>query len=247
MAGDWVASLLSVGLLGTALSAGQPMRADLVVTDVSVVQTGGALRITDVVANRGHRSAPPTTASYALGQIRIGRRSVPRLRPGQRSRRSQTLMIPHSLAPGSYRLRVCADATRQLREANEGNNCRAASQRINVTDHTPPGFAGLVGATTCIPGPAGGPTRFSYYALRWQPAVDDLTPASEIVYDIYQGTVSGAEDLTAPTYTSSAGATSFRTPLLPDDAAYYFIVRARDRAGNRDGNRLERLGMNLCV
>lgn len=40
--------------------------------------------------------------------------------------------------------------------------------------------------------------------------------------------------------------TTFVTPLLPDDETYYFVVRARDEAGNRDANDVERLGVNLC-
>ena len=85
------------------------------------------------------------------------------------------------------------------------------------------------------------------YGLQWQPATDDSTPASKIVYDIYQATAPGGEDFAKPTYTSDPGVTSFGTPPLPDDAAYYFVVRARDKAGNRDTNRVERVGMNLCV
>ena len=50
-----------------------------------------------------------------------------------------------------------------------------------------------------------------------------------------------------PTYTTGPGAVSFSTPLLPDDRAYYFVVRARDRAGNRDRNLVERRGTNLCL
>jgi hypothetical protein len=43
------------------------------------------------------------------------------------------------------------------------------------------------------------------------------------------------------------GATSFVTPPLPADKAAYFVVRARDKAGNRDSNTVEREGQNLCV
>jgi hypothetical protein len=43
------------------------------------------------------------------------------------------------------------------------------------------------------------------------------------------------------------GATSFVTPTLPDNGSYYFVVRARDAAGNRDTNTIERAGRNLCV
>jgi hypothetical protein len=39
----------------------------------------------------------------------------------------------------------------------------------------------------------------------------------------------------------------FTTPLLPTNTTYYFVVRARDRAGNRDANTIERMGVNICL
>ena len=113
-------------------------------------------------------------------------------------------------------------------------------------DRTPPTFAGLESATTCVPGPIGGGRTTSYH-LSWNPAKDNVTPSSKIVYDVYQATSAGSENFTAPTYTTPAGATSFDTPQLPTDKAVYFVVRARDRAGNRDSNTVERQGQNLCV
>ena len=113
-------------------------------------------------------------------------------------------------------------------------------------DNTPPTFAGLKSATTCIPGPIGG-GRTTSYTLTWDPATDNHTPSKKIVYDIYQATTSGAEDFSTPTYTTSPGATSFTTPPLPTDQTFYFVVRARDQAGNRDSNKVEREGQNLCL
>jgi hypothetical protein len=113
-------------------------------------------------------------------------------------------------------------------------------------DHTPPTFASLKSATTCIPGPIG-PGRSSSYHLRWNPATDNVTPSSKIVYDVYQAGKSGGENFSKPTYTTRPGATSFDTPPLPSTKAFYFVVRARDRAGNEDHNRVERRGVNLCL
>jgi hypothetical protein len=113
-------------------------------------------------------------------------------------------------------------------------------------DTVPPSFAGLVSATTCIPGPATTPPRSSSYHLSWRPAVDDRTPSRRIVYDIYQADKAGGEDFSRPTYTTAPGATSFDTPELPD-TGWWFVVRARDRAGNSDANGVERQGVNLCV
>jgi hypothetical protein len=73
-----------------------------------------------------------------------------------------------------------------------------------------------------------------------------VTPSSEIVYDVYQATSPGGENFSMPTYVTSAGATSFDTPQLPSEGTFYFVVRARDEAGNEDSNKVERQGQNLC-
>jgi hypothetical protein len=111
-------------------------------------------------------------------------------------------------------------------------------------DETPPTFAGLVSATTCVPGPIVG--LATSYTLRWEAASDNRTPSNRIVYDVYQAATPGGEDFSAPTYTTQPGETSFVTPPLPADKAAYFVVRARDRAGNSDANKVERAGENLC-
>jgi hypothetical protein len=120
-----------------------------------------------------------------------------------------------------------------------------ALARLASPDRTPPAFAGLKAATTCVPGPIEG--QSASYQLSWDPATDDVTPSKMIVYEIYQTTKPGGEDFSAPTYTVRHGATDFTTPPLPADQPFYFVVRARDRAGNRDSNPIEREGMNLCV
>jgi hypothetical protein len=113
-------------------------------------------------------------------------------------------------------------------------------------DRIPPTFAGLKSATTCIPGPIGGGRTTSYH-LSWDSATDNVTPSSKIAYDVYQASKPGGENFSTPTYSTQAGATSFDTPPLAADKSFYFVVRARDRAGNRDSNKVERQGQNLCV
>jgi hypothetical protein len=251
-----------VALPGMLPTGAQP-RPDLLETAISVgqrdVQAGRSLRVTDAVRNRGRATAARFTTGYYLsrdrargrGDLRVGGRSIGRLRPGATDRGSATARISASAIPGSYPLIACADDHDRIRESDELNNCRATKRIIRVTkpssaDRTPPSFSGLERAVTCIPGPLGGDRKSSYH-LSWGPATDDVTPASEIVYDIYQAITPGAEDFSKPTYTAPAGATSFSTPLLPVTKTYYFVVHARDVAGNRDRNRVERTGMNLCV
>lgn len=113
-------------------------------------------------------------------------------------------------------------------------------------DQIPPTFAGLKSATTCIPGPIGGGGTASYN-LNWDPATDNVSSSRQIVYDVYQANTSRGEDFATPAYTTRAGATSFTTPPLPTDQNFYFVVRARDQAGNSDSNTVEREGQNLCL
>jgi hypothetical protein len=120
------------------------------------------------------------------------------------------------------------------------------SAEAKGADHTPPSFAGLKSATTCIPGPIGG-GRTASYNLSWDPATDNVSPSKRIVYDVSQANTSGGEDFSTPTYTTSAGATSFTTPPLTTGQNFYFVVRARDQAGNSDSNTVEREGQNLCL
>jgi hypothetical protein len=126
-----------------------------------------------------------------------------------------------------------------------GGSASVALAGNATTDGTPPTFAGIESATTCVAGPTEG--QSAAYELRWSPATDDVTPSKKIVYDIYQATTSGGEDFSSPTYTTRHGHTTFTTPPLPADTVYYFVVRARDRAGNRDSNKVERQGVNLCA
>ena len=113
-------------------------------------------------------------------------------------------------------------------------------------DRTPPVFAGLKSATTCIPGPVGGDRTASYH-LVWAPARDNVTRPGRIVYAVYQAASPGGERFSRATYVTRPGATTFVTPPLPSTQTYYFVVRARDAAGNRDLNRRERRGVNLCL
>jgi hypothetical protein len=222
------------------------------------VPAGKSFRVTGTLRNAGRAAAPRSTTGYYLSrdQIRgrgdrlLARRSASSLAPGTTARQSVTMKVPTSTPARSYRVLACADDRHRVTEAKEQNNCRASTRTVRVTlpagDQTPPTFAGLKAATTCIPGPIG-PGRTGSYRLTWDPASDNVTPVGEIVYDIYQATASAGEDFSAPTYTTMPGAASFDTTPLASTKTYYFVVRARDQAGNRDPNKVERKGENLCV
>jgi hypothetical protein len=115
-----------------------------------------------------------------------------------------------------------------------------------VRDITPPTFAGLVSAVACTPG-AQRPGETTPFTLTWKPATDNVTPPSQIVYLVFLSTTPGGENFTQATWTTRPGVTSFRTPGLPSHGTFYFVVRARDRAGNVDRNMVERRGVDPCL
>ena len=102
---------------------------------------------------------------------------------------------------------------------------------ITPADTTAPTFAGVTGAAT---------VSSSAIALAWNPASDDITPAAALVYDVYRARAAGGQDFAAPTYTSAPGASGLVAGGLDPLTTYHFVVRARDAAGNRDGNGAER-------
>jgi hypothetical protein len=109
----------------------------------------------------------------------------------------------------------------------------------SAADTTPPVFAGLQKAFACSPVARPWP-----YELSWNAATDDVTPSSQIVYDIYLSHTPGGEDFSHPTWTTPPGVTKFETPPLEEPS--YFVVRARDQAGNQDQNTVERQGEDPC-
>ena len=85
-----------------------------------------------------------------------------------------------------------------------------------------------------------GPGAGGAVALTWDPATDDLTPPPAMTYLIYTSDKTGAEDFDTPALVTDPGATSASVTRLPDATkARFFVVRARDAAGNVDTNTKE--------
>jgi hypothetical protein len=104
-------------------------------------------------------------------------------------------------------------------------------------DVIPPAFAGARTAT-----PLSQAVR-----LTWDAATDQVTPAAGLVYLVYQATQSGAQNFTAPALATGAGATAVTVTGLELDTEYFFVVRARDAAGNVDANTAEVSATTLAV
>jgi hypothetical protein len=114
------------------------------------------------------------------------------------------------------------------------------------SDRTPPSFTGLERAFACTPGPQR-PGETTPYTLSWQAATDDRTLSAAIVYDVYFADAAGGESFSNPTWTTAPGVTTFRTSGLPSHGTAYFVVRARDDAGNEDSNTREQRGLDPCL
>lgn len=98
-----------------------------------------------------------------------------------------------------------------------------------AADETAPEFAGAASAAGLT----------SAIRIEWSPASDDVSPASAIVYEIYEADSPGAQSFADPSYVTAPGATSFTAVPLPISTTRYYVVRARDSAGNLDDNQVE--------
>ncbi|MDY0004890.1 MAG: fibronectin type III domain-containing protein, partial [Polyangia bacterium] len=140
-----------------------------------------------------------------------------------------TSLTVFGLSPGTtYYFVVRA---RDLAGNRDNNQLVRSGTTLSNADTTPPTFAGLASATGA---------SASRIDLAWSAASDDTTAPGDIVYDIYQASASGGQSYGTPNYTTAPGATSFPVTGLGPATTYYFVVRARDQAGNQDNNVVER-------
>lgn len=210
----------------------------------------GSIRLRDLLT-----AAPVSAGARCIGQINV---PAPDARRGQRVRvRLTPKTLGGSWCAGTYHGKV---VELQSAVCPRGTACPAYVRLVATVGHfsltvraTPAGgdrvaptFAGIANAFACTPGPQQ-PGETTPYTLSWQAASDNITPAAQIVYDIYFSTTPGGEDLVHPTWTTPPGVTSFRTPGLPSHGDAYFIVRARDAAGNKDTNTHEQKGIDPCL
>jgi hypothetical protein len=108
-----------------------------------------------------------------------------------------------------------------------------------------PTFAGLESVTTCTPLTPGVVPQQKTYTLTWRAASDPGTSSAQMVYEVFYSSTSGGEDYSKPKWTTPAGVTSF-TAALPGFGPFYFVVRARDKAGREDHNTVEDTAVNVC-
>jgi len=104
-----------------------------------------------------------------------------------------------------------------------------------VPDTTPPVFEGLVSA---------GAASSTSIDLTWNAASDNISPASNIAYQIYVATTSGGQNFESPAATVT-GATATTISGLSPNTIYYFVARAKDEAGNTEANTIQKSAKTL--
>jgi hypothetical protein len=110
------------------------------------------------------------------------------------------------------------------------DNIEVSATTPSTIDATPPAFAGAISAVTKSPGSV---------AVSWSAASDGVSQSAAISYLVYASSKSGGEDFQSPDVVTVAGATSATVTDVGGDTPYYFVVRARDQAGNVDSNTTE--------
>lgn len=131
------------GLTSPATAASLP---DLVVAALAPasgsVARGSTLVVKDTTANVGRRRAAGSVTRFYLskdtargaGDRLLGSRKVSALAPGSRQKSSTRLTVPVGTPATGYHVLACADANRRVKEAKEGNNCRATRGLVSVTE-----------------------------------------------------------------------------------------------------------------
>ncbi len=104
---------------------------------------------------------------------------------------------------------------------NTENNTNEASATADATAPPPP--TNLVGSTVVGSG----------IQLSWTRSSPETDVAQ---YNIYRANSSGGQNYSSPTYTASVGNISYTDISVSDGQTYYYVVRARDAAGNIETN-----------
>lgn len=108
-----------------------------------------------------------------------------------------------------------------------------------VFDQRPPVFAGVDAAVAL---------SASELLLTWSAADDDFSAPEQIFYEICRSQLpieAGGCDPFLPEAATPVGATRWVIGGLPENSRHYFVVRARDHAGNVEQNRVQATARTL--
>ncbi|MDH5719198.1 MAG: fibronectin type III domain-containing protein [Spirochaetia bacterium] len=103
-------------------------------------------------------------------------------------------------------------------------------QSVIMPDTTSPVFSGIASALTA---------DYDKITLSWNAASDNVTPDSGIKYEIFHSEISGVFNFLSPSHITTEDILTFTVPMLNPSTTYYFVVRAKDAAGNIDQNTIE--------
>ena len=227
-------------LLGTPALATVTIVSDDVAPDMTLAALaapakaapGEAIAVTDTTRNQGTGAAPQSQTAFLLSRdalldgsdTLLGSRSIEPLAAGAASTGTRDLVLPATLAAGTYFLFAKADASGQLLELSEHNNIRAATISIGpdltVTALTAPGTAAagssvLVSETTGNQGAAPAPASSTRFFLSTNALIDAAdTPL-------------GSREVPALAANSWSTATSTITlPSTLTTGTYYLLAQA---------------------
>jgi hypothetical protein len=112
---------------------------------------------------------------------------------------------------------------------NEDTNTAEVSATPTLSsDSVAPTFGGLNSATDA--------NTNESVTLAWSAAAD---PSMPITYNIYVSTISGDQDFLSPPFKTSTNGSGTTVSGLSNGTEYWFVVRAKDSAGNEDINVVE--------
>ena len=222
----------------------------------SATGTFASIRSHYVVSAAGKGKRCTANASVAMGPTRRGQKVRTTLKPKGPGHiwcagkfHGRIVQISQVVCPPIPKM-ACPDIEiAPMTIARFTFRVKKSTKGTTTTPGAGPSFAGLVSAVrTCPPiQPAIIPMPIPErnVTLSWQAATDPNTPSSQIVYEIFYSATSGGENYSNPSWTTGPGATHF-TVVLNSFANAFFVVRARDKAGNEDHNTIQRMAVTDC-
>jgi CARDB protein len=132
--------LPSLSLAVPAHAAPPKPVAELVTKAVSGSLTAGKVSAIGTVKNKGSKSAKASAAAFYLSvdakhgsdDVRLGSAPVRKIKSKKAAAASGTFAVPATLAAGAYHVVICADASGQVKERKETNNCKGSTGTVTV-------------------------------------------------------------------------------------------------------------------
>lgn len=140
---------LAAALLGPT-SARAGVKPNLVVASISTpvthAQGSEKIKVHATTENLGDAAGGPSSTYFVLSKDKrvtgydwyLGAHRVPALDPGERAEYSRASRLHDNIRGGDYYLLACADASKEVREQSETDNCRAARAKIKVEEFVDP-------------------------------------------------------------------------------------------------------------